>query len=56
MRGELSAGSLQLGILSSRLFRDQDVGVGVFPECEKICVGGESPHASSIGCRTLQGS
>ncbi len=33
-----------------------DVGVGVFPEGEKIFVGGERPDAGGIGIRALRGS
>jgi hypothetical protein len=33
-----------------------DVGVGVFPEREKVFVGGERPNAGSIGVRPLRGS
>src|SRR5271169_3943354 len=46
---------LQLRVLRFGLLQDGDVGVGVFPESKKIFVGGERPHASSIGIRTLRG-
>ena len=31
---------LELGVLCLGLLQDRDVGVGVFPECEEILVGG----------------
>jgi hypothetical protein len=40
---------LQLRVLGFGLLQDGDVGVGVFPEREEIFVGGERPHAGSIG-------
>jgi hypothetical protein len=36
---------LQFRVLGSGLFEDGDVGVGVFPECEEILVGGQRPHS-----------
>ena len=35
---------LQLGVLGFSLFVDGDVGVGVFPEGEKVFVGGEGAY------------
>ena len=49
-------GSLQLGVLRLGLLQDGDVGVGVFPEREKILVGGERPDAGGIGIRSLRRS
>src|SRR5712691_11007242 len=37
-----------LRILRLGFLQDGDVGVGVFPECEEIFVGGERPSARSI--------
>jgi len=48
--------SLQLRVLHLGFFQDGDVGVGFFPECEEIFVGGESPDAGGIGIRSLRGS
>ncbi len=48
--------SLQLRVLRLGFFEDGDVGIGVFPEREKIFIGGEGPHTSGIGIRTLRGS
>ena len=36
-------GLLQLCVLRFRLLEDGDVGVGVFPECEEILIGGAGP-------------
>jgi len=35
---------------------DVGVGVGVFPECEEVFVGGERTDAGGIGIRSLRGS
>ena len=44
---------LQLRVLCFGFFQDGDVGVGFFPEVEEVFVGGERPHASSVGVCTL---
>jgi hypothetical protein len=41
---------LELRVLGLGLLQDGDVGVGVFPECEEIFVGGERPDAGGIYC------
>jgi hypothetical protein len=38
---------LQLGILSLSFLKDGDVGIGVFPEGEKILVGTSCPYSVS---------
>jgi hypothetical protein len=40
---------LQPRVLGFGLLQDGDVGVGVFPESEKIFVGGECTDAGGIG-------
>src|ERR1022692_2986859 len=47
---------LQLRVLCLGFFQDGDVGVGVFPEGEKIFVGGEGADASGIGIRSVRSS
>src|ERR1019366_9126047 len=47
---------LQLRVLRFGLLQDGDVGVGVFPEREKIFVSGERPDAGGIRVRSLRGS
>jgi len=47
--------SLQLSVLRLGFFQDGNVGVAVFPEGEKIFVGGECPDAGSIGVSALRG-
>jgi hypothetical protein len=37
----------QLGVFSLGLFQDGDVGVGVFPECDEVLVGGQAFAVSS---------
>jgi hypothetical protein len=49
-------GLLQLRVLRSGFFQDGDDGVGVFPESQKILVGGERMDAGGIGIRSLRGS
>src|SRR5208282_364062 len=46
--------SLQPRILGLGFFQDGDVGVGIFPEREKIFVGGERAHAGGVGLCTLR--
>src|ERR1700722_1973307 len=46
---------LQLGVFGFGFLEDRDVGVGVFPEREKIFVGGERADAGGIGIRALRG-
>src|ERR1035437_2293236 len=48
--------SLQLGVLRLGLLQNGDVGVGVFPEGEKILVCCQSTNAGSVGISTLRGS
>jgi len=47
---------LQPRILRFGFLQDGNVGIGVFPQCEKIFVRGERPHAGGIGIRFLRGS
>src|SRR5208282_165335 len=47
---------LQLRVLRFGFSQDGDVGIGVFPEGEKISVGGKRPDAGGIGIRSLRGS
>jgi hypothetical protein len=42
---------LQLRVLRFGFLQDGDVGVGVFPECEEIFVGGERPDAGVLRAR-----
>src|SRR5208337_109036 len=44
---------LQLCVLRFRLLQDRNIGIGVFPEGEKIPVGGESPGVGSVGFNSL---
>ena len=39
---------LQLGVLGLRGDEDGDVGVGVFPECQEILVGGAGLHRVTL--------
>src|ERR1035437_7573974 len=48
--------SLQLRVLRLGFLQNGDVGFGVFPEREKVFVGGERPDAGGIGIRALRGS
>src|ERR1700757_818589 len=43
----------QLRVLRFGFLQDGNVGVGVFPQREKIFVGGERSNAGGIGIRTL---
>jgi hypothetical protein len=45
--------SIQFCVLCLGLLEDGDVGVSVFPQREKIFVGGECSDAGSIGIRAL---
>src|ERR1019366_7891374 len=45
---------LQRRVLGFGFLQDGDVGIGVFPEGEKIFVGGECPPASGIGVRSFR--
>ena len=45
--------SLQRRILGFCLFQDGDVGIGIFPEGQKVFVGGERAYAGGIGIRAL---
>src|ERR1019366_8952862 len=47
---------LQLRVFGFGLFVDGNLGVGVFPEREKVFVGGERPDAGGIGIRSLHSS
>jgi hypothetical protein len=47
---------MKLGVFGFGGDEDGDVGVGIFPQREKIFVGGERPDAGGIGLRTLRGS
>ena len=47
---------LQLRVLRLGFLQDGDVGVGIFPQREKIFVGGERPNASGVGIRALRSS
>ena len=44
--------SLQLGVLRLGFFQDGDVGIGVFPECEEVFLGGVGNGYRSIGRRS----
>ena len=46
---------LQLCVLCFGLFQDGNVGIGVFPERQKILVSGECAHTGGIGIRALRG-
>src|ERR1700732_1754461 len=46
----------QLRVLRFRFLQDGDVGVGAFPEGEKIFVGGECTDSGGIGTRALRSS
>src|SRR4029077_11124388 len=46
---------LQLRVFCFGFLQDRDVGVGIFPQREKIFVSGECPNAGAIGTRTLRG-
>ena len=45
---------MQLRVLGLGFFQDGDVGVGVFPQREKIFVGGKGANAGDIGIRALR--
>jgi hypothetical protein len=47
---------LQLRVLRFGFLQDGNVEVGVFPQREKIFVGGERPNASGVGIRALRSS
>ena len=47
---------LELRVLPFRFHQDGDVGVGVFPEGEKISVGDPRADRGSIGVRSLRRS
>ena len=53
IRNDFLNSLLQLCILGFGLLQDGDVGVGVFPECEEVLVGGKGTGASSISICTL---
>ena len=55
-KASLIAELLQLRILRLGFLQDRDVRVGVFPERQKIFVGGEYTDAGGIGIRSLRGS
>jgi hypothetical protein len=44
---------LRLRVFGFGLLQDGDVGVGVFPECEKIFVGGQRADAAGVSNITL---
>ena len=44
---------LQRRILGFCLLQDGDVGIGIFPEGQKVFVGGERPYARGIAIRAL---
>jgi hypothetical protein len=50
---ELSKESLQLGVFGFSGDEDRDVGVGVFPQREKVFVSGECTNTGGIGVRAL---
>jgi hypothetical protein len=47
---------LELRVLRFGFLQDENVGVGVFPEREKIFVGSAGPNASRIGIGSKGGT
>src|SRR5215469_2361127 len=45
---------LQFRVLGLGLLQDGDVGVGVFPQCEEILIGGEGASVGGVGICALR--
>src|SRR5882762_4853625 len=54
--GEVQQMLFQFRVFRLGLFKDGNVGVGVFPECEEVLVGGERTNTGGISIRALRGS